>query len=101
VFDFFFWYQCAYLGATMVSGQFQHCTTIRDCTINLLCKIGETEQCFDNQCKCAPTPQIQVKLKSKNLKTTNCAQTCKVTSDCDPSMKPSCVSGSYICFNTF
>uniref|UniRef100_A0A0D3AUU8 EB domain-containing protein n=1 Tax=Brassica oleracea var. oleracea TaxID=109376 RepID=A0A0D3AUU8_BRAOL len=59
--------------ATMVSGQFKHCTTIRDCTIKLLCKIGERGQCVDNQCKCAPAPPIH-------------GQPCRNTNDCDATM---------------
>lgn len=72
----------------MVSGQFQHCTTIRDCKIYLICKIGETEQCLDNQCKCGPTPQIK-------------GQPCRKTHDCDATICKDfinvCVDGFCTC----
>lgn len=56
----------------MVSGQ-QHCTTTTDCTNILLCKIWETEQCVDNQCKCAPKPE-------------GSSMPCWKTRDCDATM---------------
>ncbi|AEC05786.1 Defensin-like protein 296 [Arabidopsis thaliana] len=73
------------------------CKTTYDC-VNLPC-LGRPPLCINGQCKCTTTLTHQAKLD--NLRTMNDAKTCKYTSDCDPRMRYSCVSGSYICLNGF
>lgn len=73
------------------------CKTTNDCE-NLPCS-GRPPLCIKGQCRCTPSLAHQAKLD--NLRTMENAKTCKQTSDCDPSMKYSCVSGSYMCVNGF
>ncbi|RID75945.1 hypothetical protein BRARA_B02955 [Brassica rapa] len=100
---FFFLLALVISCATMVSiptveaQVFLPCKTAKDCEY-LHCSSG-TGQCVKSQCQCSGS--LTRKAKIDSFKTTSYAQTCKVTSDCDPSMKRSCVSGSYMCFNGF
>ncbi|KAG7558690.1 hypothetical protein ISN45_Aa05g003250 [Arabidopsis thaliana x Arabidopsis arenosa] len=86
---------------------FLPCKTTDDCE-NLSCSGDECEYlpcsgrpalCIKGQCKCTVSLTHQAKLD--NLRKMNDAKTCKQTSDCDPRMRYSCVSGSYICLNGF
>ncbi|CAH8386567.1 unnamed protein product [Eruca vesicaria subsp. sativa] len=82
---------------TVEAQVFLPCKTTKDCEY-LHCSSG-TGQCIKSQCQCSGS--LTRKHKIDNLKPTKYAQTCKVTSDCDPSMKPSCVSGSAEADDTF
>ncbi|CAN7002510.1 hypothetical protein Bca4012_051844 [Brassica carinata] len=100
---FFFLIALVISCATMVSiptveaQVFLPCKTTKDCEY-LHCSSG-TGQCVKSQCQCSGSLTRTAKIDG--FKTTSYAQTCKVTSDCDPRMKPSCLSGSYMCFNGF
>ncbi|XP_010514163.1 PREDICTED: defensin-like protein 296 [Camelina sativa] len=72
------------------------CKTTYDCESPLPCS-GRPSQCIKGQCKCTVPLTHQEKLD--NLITMDDAKTCKLTSDCDPRMKYSCSSGSYMCVN--
>ncbi|XP_023639128.1 defensin-like protein 296 [Capsella rubella] len=71
------------------------CKTTYDCE-NFPCS-GRSSQCIKGQCRCTTLLTNQAKLE--NQRTMDNAQTCKLTSDCDPRMKYSCPSGSYMCVN--
>ncbi|CAH2045532.1 unnamed protein product [Thlaspi arvense] len=71
------------------------CDTQRDC-IFIHCSVWLT-LCINRQCQCLSTYQA----KLDNLKTMSYVQTCKSMSDCDPRMKSTCVSGSYMCFEGY
>ncbi|ESQ32938.1 hypothetical protein EUTSA_v10005651mg [Eutrema salsugineum] len=100
---FFFSLTLVIAGAMMVStptakAQISHpCKTTKDCEY-LHCSSG-TPLCVKRQCQCSVSVTRQAKID--NLITMSNEQTCKSTSDCDPHMKTTCVSGSYMCFNGF
>ncbi|CAH2045536.1 unnamed protein product [Thlaspi arvense] len=71
------------------------CHTQRDC-VQIHC-YGLPSFCINKQCVCPQTHQA----KLDSLKTMSNAQTCKLTSDCDPRMRSTCVSGSYVCFEGY
>ncbi|XP_010425191.1 PREDICTED: defensin-like protein 295 [Camelina sativa] len=78
---------------TTVEAQiFLPCRTTVDCDY-LHCSSG-TALCVNRQCQCT-THQT----KLDNLKKMDHAKKCKLTKDCDPRMRFTCVSGSYMCFD--
>ncbi|KAG7558689.1 hypothetical protein ISN45_Aa05g003240 [Arabidopsis thaliana x Arabidopsis arenosa] len=98
---FFFFIALVIDCAMMVTTQtaeaqiFLPCVTTKDCEY-LHCSSG-TALCVNRQCQCSRSSTHQTKLD--NLKTMDYAKKCKWTQDCDPRMRFTCVSGSYMCFD--
>ncbi|CAH2045530.1 unnamed protein product [Thlaspi arvense] len=74
---------------------FLPCNTTKDCEY-VHCSSGSA-LCVNRQCQCPSTHQP----KLDNFNTMRQARRCKLTSDCDPRMRYTCVSGSYMCFDGY
>ncbi|ESQ32939.1 hypothetical protein EUTSA_v10005337mg [Eutrema salsugineum] len=75
---------------------FLPCQTTKDCEY-LHCSSG-TPLCVNKQWQCTISLTHQAKLDNLKNPMTH-AQTCKSTNDCDPRMRFTCASRSYMCFD--
>ncbi|AEC05785.1 Defensin-like protein 295 [Arabidopsis thaliana] len=80
---------------TAEAHNFLPCVITNDCEYHH-CSSG-TVLCVNRQCHCSRSSTHQTKLD--NLKKMDYAKKCKWTKDCDPRMRFTCVSGSYMCFD--
>ncbi|CAN8266558.1 unnamed protein product [Cochlearia groenlandica] len=77
---------------------FLPCKTTKDCEY-LHCSSG-TPLCVKRQCTCTLAATLQ-QAKLNDQKTNSYRKKCKLTSDCDPRIRSTCVSGSYMCFEGY
>ncbi|XP_018438790.1 defensin-like protein 295 [Raphanus sativus] len=75
---------------------FLPCKTTKDCEY-YYCSSGRP-LCVSTQCQCTISSTHEARLDDIKTKKNN-AKACKLTTDCDPRMKFTCASRSYMCFD--
>ncbi|CAN8232056.1 unnamed protein product [Cochlearia groenlandica] len=71
------------------------CKTTKDCEY-FHCSSGTTSLCVKRQCQCSQQAKVNDQKTEQSYE-----KKCKLTSDCDPRMRSTCVSGSYMCFEGY